>query len=1049
MGVRGLWEALIHRSRIARAARPCAAGNSGIFRSFLCFGALCALSAPAPAAAGQAEVLLVDALSGTPRSGVDVHARERLGDGKSTWRAKTATGADGIARFELAGLGSGARYYFLANASDSGWLESAEITAPGRVRLEVGQLPVTAVSGADGEPLANRDITLVEVLANDEQRWISRVETDASGQAVFDAPGLGQGRRYRLKAQSTIDQSWKYSAILETAGAFRFTVGNAPLAVRVEDFHSGAALAGIEITVRERVADGTHWVTRRTADADGRLTLDLDGLGAGRVYELKAQPYNGGWAVSDALTATGEYRFRLGKLPVRLVAGDTGQALAGVQLVVIRKEWNGERKWQNDGMTDAGGTVRFDPTDLGGGPIYVIKAVNPFGDGEHYYSDWITAPAKFDFELTRDQPLQPDFRPPQITLIEPVAGARIGTGGMRVLGVAHDRVGVDGVRLRIARGDVVEFVHAELFADTGFWRATVPAAAIGGPGPVSVRAFAWDAAKNGAVAEVAVEVFEDGAAPDLSLAAPDVSWTGGAVISGSISDNSQIANLRATLTGSQTRSLELDFPPRGGAFQVPLPSGVAAPGETLDLRVEATDFSGNRRTRSVTLAVVEEPIDSMQLARRASFGPTPELLAAIRATGVEDWLNGQLDPNLDPGAELAAALAELGPVDSRSDLQNWWLTHMRLSAAQLRELMTWFWDNHFNTDLNKHGNWGWELAEIEAFRANAFGGFRTLLGISAKSPAMLKYLDNATSRKENPNENYPRELLELHTMGVDGGYTQDDVEEVARALTGWTVREGAFQFRSHWHDNGEKTVLGHVLAAGRGVEDGEDVLDILAAHPSTAHHVCTKLLQLFVRDDPHADAIDECAGVFMDTDGHIGTVVSHILHSPAFSDLANAQMKVRTPLESVLATSRALGVVQGRNGMRAALEDLGMPLMQNPVPTGYAETGERWTHSNQLLARVRLGSELAFARPGEYRNHLLDPLGALNAQGHTTADGIAGALAERLFAHDYSDVEWSVLRGALAPANDLPFGHLDAEAADERVRTAIALALGFPAFHLQ
>ncbi|MBL8881179.1 MAG: DUF1800 domain-containing protein, partial [Phycisphaerales bacterium] len=207
------------------------------------------------------------------------------------------------------------------------------------------------------------------------------------------------------------------------------------------------------------------------------------------------------------------------------------------------------------------------------------------------------------------------------------------------------------------------------------------------------------------------------------------------------------------------------------------------------------------------------------------------------------------------------------------------------SRRQLNEVMTWFWDNHFNTFYSSHGNSDFEKRETEVFRNRALGNFRALIGESARSPAMLYSLDGRSNMKGSPNENYARELMELHSMGVTGGYTQRDIEEVARAFTGWTVKDGIFFFDATKHDISAKTLLGQTIAAGGGQSDGEKVLDIVAAHPSTARFICRKLVTLFVSDVPVESLVTRCAATFtaqQASPDQMKQVVSTILTSPEF-----------------------------------------------------------------------------------------------------------------------------------------------------------------------
>lgn len=340
------------------------------------------------------------------------------------------------------------------------------------------------------------------------------------------------------------------------------------------------------------------------------------------------------------------------------------------------------------------------------------------------------------------------------------------------------------------------------------------------------------------------------------------------------------------------------------------------------------------------------------------------------------------------------------------------------SERQLQEVMTDFWLNHFSVFAGK-GQLRYYLAdyEREAIRPHALGRFRDLLGAVAKSPAMLLYLDNAQSvadsthptlanrggamrqrrvaaamarrratmseeqrrrldaiqarRPRGLNENYARELLELHTLGVDGGYTQRDIIEVARALTGWSVRpprtgRSAFQFNGAAHDAGAKEVLGTHLRAGRGMEDGEEVLDLLARHPSTARFIARKLAVRFVSDTPPASLVDRAADTFRRTDGDIREVVRTIVTSPEFFSRPAYRAKVKSPFEVVVSAARALGAASDTSAVSALMVGrLGQPIYGHQAPDGWPETGEPWMNTGAILQRINFGLAIAASRiPG-------------------------------------------------------------------------------------
>ena len=444
---------------------------------------------------------------------------------------------------------------------------------------------------------------------------------------------------------------------------------------------------------------------------------------------------------------------------------------------------------------------------------------------------------------------------------------------------------------------------------------------------------------------------------------------------------------------------------------------------------------------------------------RLAFGPRPGDVERVLAMGVDKWVTQQLTPGRLPDRQMDDALRAFptlrqSPSDLYRDypprnaqrvasqLQRDSLTRADsielrrqaqrnrefvndlisakvaravLSERQLVEVMTDFWENHFNVFIGK-AQLRYYLPDYSerVIRPNALGRFRDVLGAVAKSPAMLIYLDNAQSvadsgqpvlgnqrrpgrirqavidrrmerldsaqratieqlqqrRPRGLNENYARELLELHTLGVDGGYTQQDVIEVARALTGWSVdgprQGGGFVFRAQAHDAGAKIVLGHRLRAGRGIEDGEEVLDIVSRHPSTAMHISRKLVVRLVSDDPPDDLVERAAATFRRTDGDIREVVQTIVTAPEFFSRRAYRAKVKSPFEVTVSALRALGAQADTTPFTGALvARLGQPLYGHQAPNGWPETGAAWINTGAILNRINLGIVVASGRvPG-------------------------------------------------------------------------------------
>jgi uncharacterized protein (DUF1800 family) len=248
------------------------------------------------------------------------------------------------------------------------------------------------------------------------------------------------------------------------------------------------------------------------------------------------------------------------------------------------------------------------------------------------------------------------------------------------------------------------------------------------------------------------------------------------------------------------------------------------------------------------------------------------------------------------------------------------------------------------------------------------------------------------------NENYARELLELHTVGVDGGYTQGDVVEVARAFTGWTIRQpgegGGFVFRPVMHDAGSKKVLGNTLRAGRGIEDGEQVLDIVARHPSTAHHIARKLAVRLVSDEPPQALIDHAADVFRNTDGDIRETVRAIVTSSEFYSQQAWRSKVKSPFEVVVSALRALEASPDATPRTAQIiASMGQPIYGHQAPNGYPETGEAWLNSGAILNRINFGIAIAAGRvPGAAVDQIAGFDALRNAERERQVDAVSATL---------------------------------------------------------
>lgn len=474
-------------------------------------------------------------------------------------------------------------------------------------------------------------------------------------------------------------------------------------------------------------------------------------------------------------------------------------------------------------------------------------------------------------------------------------------------------------------------------------------------------------------------------------------------------------------------------------------------------------LASEQPAESVRLLSEEQQI--VHLLNRAGFGPRPGDVEKVRRMGIQRYLELQLHPaRIDDAstestlralkslrmssAELVAnyprpqkspGLTEHGspsgkPGSAFEDSDRLEMKSMKpdaprriiaelsqakvlravYSERQLYEVMVDFWSNHFNVFAAKGANrWLTTAYDRDVIRPQAMGKFKDLLLATAKSPAMLFYLDNWMSvapgttfdlaklqelrsrrlggksrlggfgrrrrdegkelkpvdpgqgkQRHGLNENYARELMELHTLGVDGGYTQKDITEVARCFTGWTIARprqgGEFSFTRSLHDDGEKIVLGHRIPAGGGIRDGEKVIDLLVAHPSTARFIAAKLVRRFVADEPPASLVERVAKVFRGSEGDIPAMLRTIFVSQEFNSLAAYRSKVKTPFELVVSALRALGAeTDGGTPILRVIAEMGEPLFLCQPPTGYPETAEAWVNTGALLQRLNFGLALA------------------------------------------------------------------------------------------
>ncbi len=1030
------------------------------------------------------EVTVVNGISGETLPDLRVDAYERLPDeDRLKWRARTETNDDGIAVFDLDGLGDGRVYVLRTRPYNGGDVYSVDLQHSGPFEFRVGTLRVSVISGATGLALVDYRVDVREI-TEDGTSWRARGVSNEDGIIHFDLPGLDHGRRYVLESRSPVDGSRKYSDEITEEGIVTFVVGNPPLNVKAVNGMTGLPLAALRVTVREVLGDDgkTRWLNSRNTDQNGVVSFDIDDLGEGRKVVLEARPYNGGGVRSDIITAPGDFTFRLGTVPVTLIDGDNETPMPGKVIVAYEKASDGKLRWSRSGTTDDQGTVHFDLPGLSnslvaaepgeirvmeiaessdvfeeephndGPKIYVFKTHNPFGNEKRYYSHFVDSEGPVEFRITRDGEAPLDLTPPEIEITSPLTGSSVDASGFDVEGLAADNATITDITVRVVDPVVGESTISATYDSVSLrWSATIPAGAITSGASVEILATARDQALNQSSSSVTVTPVTDSQAPQVTITSHsngDNVGSSGFLLSGTATDDIGVISVTATvddpIAGQSTTTIGAA---NDGRWTLAVSSSEITEGQQIQVSLVAFDAAGRQGGASVQLNIVEVDFATRHLINRMTFGATPDLLVNVEAMGAAAFLAQQLDPASIDDSALASILPA-GPPADKQELQGGIILRAAYSQRQLLEVMTQFWENHFNTNLGTHDNVGYEAAENVQFRQNALGNFRDLLDASAKSPAMLIYLDQANSMVSNPNENYPREVMELHTLKVDGPYDQSDVEALARVLTGWTLQNGAFFFDATNHDFGGKTFLGIDFPAGQGQAEGDRALDILAAHPATANFICEKLAIVFISDTPPGSAIARCAVVFLQETqnaNQLREVVRSLLTSPEFADPANFRSKVKTPLEHVVGLVRTLGANTDGESLLGAMAGMSMRLFEFPVPTGFSETGDDWTSSDQLLERAKHGNRVA---RGNVSGTSVSLRTFFESQGQVTADGIVPFAMRLLFHDDYTPLEEQVARDVLTDNGSVTFD-IDAGDAEARLRRMMATILSFPGYQFQ
>lgn len=461
--------------------------------------------------------------------------------------------------------------------------------------------------------------------------------------------------------------------------------------------------------------------------------------------------------------------------------------------------------------------------------------------------------------------------------------------------------------------------------------------------------------------------------------------------------------------------------------------------------------------------VQQSPDEVFRALNRLTFGPRPGQVEAVRKQGLQNWFTQQMNPDAidDSNVEnrlgdyltldmtLSELVSQRGAQEARAILELDSATVMRsvYSPRELHEVMVNFWSEHFSIWHQKELDKVLKTADDrDVIRKHTFSPYRQLLGASAKSPAMLIYLDNAESNRKHPNENYARELMELHTITI-GHYSEDDVKEVARCLTGWTIQgqrdpnPGEFKFDPRIHDDGAKTVLGKTIPAGGGIQDGETVLDMLAADPGTAELIANKLAQRFIADTPPGSAVGAGKAAFLATKGDTRAVLTAILQTQEFR---SAPPKFKRPYEYLVSLFRALDVQIDRlqPGVLAILRNMGHLPFDWITPDGYSDYAANW--EGNMLARWNLAINTVSNKvPGVH----VDLTALVRGQNiPIEPKAVIEFFARHLYGRSLTDAEGAAIYGYMNK-NGTP--DLTTDTGRRIVNDAIALMFAAPAFQFR
>ncbi|MEW6991144.1 DUF1800 family protein [Colwelliaceae bacterium 6441] len=996
-------------------------------------------------------VTLLDAKSSTPLSDQTIYVYRINEQGKKTRFTYVKTNELGQVDIDIPDLDDNHPYILSSKVFTNFTSYSQVLTSKGKFNFEIGSINVSLINGAkltsDTEPserLANTEMTIYK-LVDGKRHWYTRVISDENGLVRFDLADLDKGQTYQFSAKSQVDGSYKYSEIISRKGDHNFIVGNPAVTIRLANYLTNETYPDTKVTAYSIDTEGKkHWYSSRNTDEQGRVFFDLNGIAQGAQYKFSTALFTSGYSYSQVINQAGSIDFLVGALPVLLTDTESNLSLIDKKVTLYQIDEDNKLHWRRSGKTDATGQIVFDDEGFALGHRFVLKADNPFGQAKHYYGPIVTSEGHVNFRLKQGEGQSLDLISPEIAITSPNSDSAIYTG-FSVSGSSSDNESIDRIQVSVSVNGQSVFTEQAQLHTNGNWHVAVNGNWLQDGLPVVITATAFDFALNKSSHQIELTLGPDVTPPEITILShvnnDNVNQTGFTLF-GTVIDDGEVGSITISLSDAllgQTVNQQSVSIATDGSWSLPITTNQVSSDQQVSITIEATDLYENVSSKVLLLNTVEVTDNPIQMANRISFGITPLMLAQINAG--TDLLNQQIfDQNIDD-SELESTFVDFTP-QNISELQQYVMYRMIKSKKQLREMMTWFWENHFNTNYNSHRNLAYEFNENNRFRSLALGRFEDLLLASAKSPAMIYYLNNADNVVGAANENYAREVMELHSLGVNGGYNDEDVAELSKIFTGWHEQGDEFYFDESAHDYTDKTFIGQQIL-GSGVSEGEQAISILASHPSTANYICSKLIVFFVSEQGDSNLQNQCADSFLNSQGNIPTVLQTIFQSESFALEQVIRRKVKTPLELVVSTARTFGTDINIDGIDDSMPRLGMRLFVYPVPTGYSEEGADWLNTNALLQRVQFVNRVVWQSANGIT---VDGLSLIHRQNLQTPEAIISYFVNLAYAGEVTSEEYSTF---LAILNDKGDFDINGNEASHKIKRLLGTMLSGPAFQMQ